>query len=199
MGFPVQSVNFTEAKVAFIEDNVRACVAISTASDHITIRQVNGETWSVRLIACSDGRVAAFRHVGGDTYDWLDIYPDTIKLARNIGSILSLPPLVYSAVDKTAPSVPIITKISDKATGLITDNFSPDVDLVIDGTADAGSFVKIKLGGLIHTVVQADDTGVWDYNINSGLSTGSHSFTVIGFDAANNASAESTATVKTVV
>lgn len=58
----------------------------------------------------------------------------------------------------------------------------------LEGTAEAGSQVKIYDNGTLLTTVVADINGNWNYTPVSALSEGAHIFTVTATDAANNTS-----------
>lgn len=58
----------------------------------------------------------------------------------------------------------------------------------LEGTAEAGSQVKIYDNGTLLTTVVADINGNWNYTPASALSEGAHIFTVTATDAANNTS-----------
>ena len=58
----------------------------------------------------------------------------------------------------------------------------------LEGTAEAGSQVKIYDNGTLLTTVVADINGNWNYTPTAALSEGAHIFTVTATDAANNTS-----------
>ena len=58
----------------------------------------------------------------------------------------------------------------------------------LEGTAEAGSQVKIYDNGTLLTTITADINGNWNYTPTSALGQGAHVFTVTATDAANNTS-----------
>ncbi|MEG2223022.1 MAG: Ig-like domain-containing protein [Citrobacter sp.] len=96
------------------------------------------------------------------------------------------------APDLTAPNQPIIIAVTDDVadfTGPISNNGSTNDDKPkIEGTAEAGSQVKIYDNGIFLTTVTADINGNWNYTPTTALSQGAHVFTVTATDAANNTS-----------
>ncbi|HCW0181164.1 TPA: BapA prefix-like domain-containing protein [Citrobacter freundii] len=96
------------------------------------------------------------------------------------------------APDITAPDTPIITAVTDDQpmyqgplnNGDVTNDSKPK----LEGTAEAGSQVKIYDNGTLLTTITADINGNWNYTPTSALGQGAHVFTVTATDAANNTS-----------
>ena len=83
-------------------------------------------------------------------------------------------------VDTIAPTAPVI----------VSDILSSSTSVTVNGTAEAGSIVKLFEGSTLLGTGVADASGNW--NINSGsLAAGSHDFTATATDSAGNVSKSS--------
>ncbi|MBN4857998.1 Ig-like domain-containing protein [Citrobacter portucalensis] len=117
---------------------------------------------------------------------------ETVKVTATDSSNNESQPTSAVAPDITAPGTPIITAVTDDQpmyqgplkNGDVTNDSKPK----LEGTAEAGSQVKIYDNGTLLTTVVADINGNWNYTPVSALSEGAHIFTVTATDAANNTS-----------
>lgn len=117
---------------------------------------------------------------------------ETVKVTATDSSNNESQPTSAVAPDITAPGTPIITAVTDDQpmyqgplnNGDVTNDSKPK----LEGTAEAGSQVKIYDNGTLLTTVVADINGNWNYTPASALSEGAHIFTVTATDAANNTS-----------
>lgn len=117
---------------------------------------------------------------------------ETVNVTATDSSNNESQPTSAVAPDITAPGTPIITAVTDDQpmyqgplkNGDVTNDSKPK----LEGTAEAGSQVKIYDNGTLLTTVVADINGNWNYTPVSALSEGAHIFTVTATDAANNTS-----------
>ncbi len=110
--------------------------------------------------------------------------------AGNVSAVSATFPVV---VDVTAPQAPVMTGIADDTGSSNSDGITSDNTLMLSGTAEANSVVKItRVGtGLIGTIT-ADGTGAWSFDYTGTmLEEGPHSFTATATDAAGNTSGTS--------
>jgi methionine-rich copper-binding protein CopC len=93
-------------------------------------------------------------------------------------------------MDVTVPTAPVITRISADTGTSATDGITSDTTLVISGTAEASSMVRLtRVGmGIIGTTT-ANSAGMWNFDYSgTTLPVGSHHFTAIAADLAANIS-----------
>ncbi|EKU32073.1 BapA/Bap/LapF family large adhesin, partial [Citrobacter sp. L17] len=117
---------------------------------------------------------------------------ETVNVTATDSSNNESLPTSALAPDITAPGIPIITAVTDDQpmyqgplnNGDVTNDSKPK----LEGTAEAGSLVKIYNNGTLLTTVTADTNGNWNYTPTSALSEGAHIFTVTATDAASNTS-----------
>jgi len=88
-------------------------------------------------------------------------------------------------IDTTAPSVAISTPTNGSSTN--------DNTVLVTGTAEAGSVVRVSIDGVLDTTMTVPGSGVWSYTTDP-LSDGSHTVSATTTDAAGNVG---TATSKT--
>ena len=86
----------------------------------------------------------------------------------------------------TPPAAPVIA-----TSGGITSDSTP----TFDGTAEAGSLVKVVLAGSVIASAVADETGHWSATPTVALADGYYSFTANAYDQAGNASVGSNQTI----
>ncbi len=73
--------------------------------------------------------------------------------------------------------------------GTLTPNDTTnDTMPTLNGTAEPGSTVTIRLDGTDVDTVVADSNGAWSYTLTTPLVSGPHTFTVVATDAAGNTS-----------
>jgi len=104
-------------------------------------------------------------------------------------------------IDKSAPTTPVITGVTDDTGNSATDGNTSDDTLTIRGTAAADATVDVYLGATKIGSATADNTGAWSFIYGTALAEGQHSFTAKNTDVAGNI-ATSTAfnvTVDTVI
>ena len=92
-------------------------------------------------------------------------------------------------VDTAAPNTPAIAAFSND-TGTVGDGITADNTLILSGTAEANSTVKVYDGASLLGTVTTDGGGAWSYT-TAALANGSHSLTATATDAAGNTSAAS--------
>lgn len=95
-------------------------------------------------------------------------------------------------IDSVAPAAPVITQVLDdvpERLGALNPNDSTnDTTPTLNGTAEPGSNVTIRLDGTDLFTVQVDDNGTWTYTLTTPLGSGPHTFTVVATDTAGNTS-----------
>ena len=100
-------------------------------------------------------------------------------------------------IDSVAPAAPVITHAIDdvpEVTGALNSNDSTnDTTPTLNGTAEPGSTVTVRLDGADLATVQVDSSGAWAYTPTVPLGEGPHTFTVVATDAAGNTSQPSSA------
>jgi len=94
-------------------------------------------------------------------------------------------------IDTTAPVVPTITSFSPD-TGTIGDGATFVTDLVLTGTAEANSTVKVYDGTMLLGSATTNGTGAWSLTTGT-LTDGAHGFTATAADAAGNTGTASSA------
>ncbi|ELN2575138.1 BapA prefix-like domain-containing protein [Enterobacter kobei] len=99
-------------------------------------------------------------------------------------------------IDSVAPATPVITQVVDDAPeglGALNPNGSTnDTTPTLNGTAEPGSTVTIRLDGADLVTVPVGSNGTWTYTPTAPLGEGPHTFTVVATDAAGNTSLPST-------
>lgn len=99
-------------------------------------------------------------------------------------------------IDSVAPATPVITQVVDDAPeglGALSPNGSTnDTTPTLNGTAEPGSTVTIRLDGADLVTVPVGSNGTWAYTPTAPLGEGPHTFTVVATDAAGNTSLPST-------
>ncbi|MGK3359523.1 Ig-like domain-containing protein, partial [Enterobacter kobei] len=99
-------------------------------------------------------------------------------------------------IDSVAPATPVITQVVDDAPeglGALNPNGSTnDTTPTLNGTAEPGSTVTIRLDGADLVTVPVGSNGTWTYTPTAPLGEGPHTFTVAATDAAGNTSLPST-------
>ncbi|MCM7674889.1 Ig-like domain-containing protein [Enterobacter chengduensis] len=99
-------------------------------------------------------------------------------------------------IDSVAPAAPVITQVIDdvpERLGALNSNDSTnDTTPTLNGTAEPGSTVTVRLDGTDLASVPVDSNGVWTYTPTVPLGEGPHTFTVVATDAAGNTSLPST-------
>ena len=99
-------------------------------------------------------------------------------------------------IDTTAPVVPTIASFSPD-TGVVGDGITDVKSLILSGTAEANSTVRVYDGATLLGTVAANGTGAWTYT-TAALTDGAHSFAATATDAAGNLSAASSALSVTI-
>ncbi|MCU6329264.1 type I secretion C-terminal target domain-containing protein, partial [Enterobacter quasiroggenkampii] len=95
-------------------------------------------------------------------------------------------------VDSVAPAAPVITQVLDdvpERLGALNPNDSTnDTTPTLNGTAEPGSTVTIRLDGADLITIPVDGSGTWTYTLTTPLGEGPHTFSVVATDAAGNTS-----------
>ncbi|MBA7773087.1 MULTISPECIES: BapA/Bap/LapF family large adhesin [Enterobacter] len=95
-------------------------------------------------------------------------------------------------IDSVAPAAPLITQVVDdvpEGLGTLSPNGSTnDTTPTLNGTAEPGSTVTIRLDGADLVTIPVDGSGTWSYTPTVPLGEGPHTFTVVATDAAGNTS-----------
>ena len=98
-------------------------------------------------------------------------------------------------VDGTAPVAPVITQVVDDVPGrtgpLDAGETTNDATPTLNGTAEPGSTVTIRLDGNAIGTALVDSNGAWTFTPTTPLSEGPHTLTAVTTDAAGNISAAS--------
>uniref|UniRef100_UPI0011D26FA6 BapA/Bap/LapF family large adhesin n=1 Tax=Enterobacter asburiae TaxID=61645 RepID=UPI0011D26FA6 len=105
-------------------------------------------------------------------------------------------------IDSVAPAAPVITQVVDdvpERVGALNPNDSTnDTTPTLNGTAEPGSTVTIRLDGTDLVTVPVDNNGAWTYTLTTPLGSGPHTFTVVATDTAGNTSLPSNGFTLTV-
>ncbi|MEE3160347.1 MAG: Ig-like domain-containing protein, partial [Pseudomonadota bacterium] len=134
---------------------------------------------------------------GSWTFDYSDVElaEGTYQLTAQSESLAGLTsPLSVAyplTIDQTAPDAPVVTSVSED-TGVAGDQVTSDATLVLNGTAEAGADLDIRIDGALVGMVKANGSGEWtlDYS-DVALADGVHQVTAIATDIAGNQSVES--------
>lgn len=95
-------------------------------------------------------------------------------------------------VDSVAPGTPVITQVVDNVEGrtgaLDVGETTNDPTPTLNGTAEPGATVTIRLDGNSIGTAVADSNGAWSFTPATPINNGSHTLTVVATDAAGNSS-----------
>lgn len=95
-------------------------------------------------------------------------------------------------VDSVAPAAPVITQVLDdvpeRLGALNSGDITNDTTPTLNGTAEPGSIVTIRLDGADLITIPIDGSGTWTYTLTTPLDEGPHTFSVVATDAAGNTS-----------
>jgi VCBS repeat-containing protein len=98
-------------------------------------------------------------------------------------------------VDSVAPTTPVITQVVDNVEGrtgaLDVGETTNDPTPTLNGTAEPGATVTIRLDGTGIGTAVADSNGAWAFTPTSPIGNGQHTVTVVATDAAGNSSSPS--------
>lgn len=104
----------------------------------------------------------------------------------------SSPPFVL-VVDTTAPSRPVLTSVADSeeaSTGnLVNNQATNDALPTFNGTAEAGSTLRIFDNGVVIGTLTVPPSGIWTFTPTTPLSNAPHAITINTTDVAGNVSA----------
>lgn len=124
---------------------------------------------------------------------------ETVEASATDSSGNTGPGTTATAPDLTAPPAPVITQITDDVAGNIgaiaNGGLTNDDKPQINGTAAAGSLVKIYDNGTLLTTVTADGDGNWSWTPTAALAQGSHTLSFTASDASNNTSGSTTSSL----
>ena len=97
-------------------------------------------------------------------------------------------------IDRLTPDAPTVDLPTDQDTGTNqADGITSNTDLILNGTAEAGSVVTLSRDGTQIATITTDPNGTWSTPVAT-LATGSFVFTATATDAAGNVSTASAAT-----
>lgn len=98
-------------------------------------------------------------------------------------------------VDSVAPGTPVITQVVDNVEGrtgaLDVGETTNDPTPTLNGTAEPGATVTIRLDGNSIGTAVADSNGAWSFTPATPINNGPHTLTVVATDAAGNSSSPS--------
>ena len=112
------------------------------------------------------------------------------------GNVSSASSALALTIDTVAPTAPSITSFSPDS-GVVGDHITNANTLMLTGTAEANSTVKVYDGATLLGSATANGSGAWTYT-TVALSGGAHNLTATATDAAGNVSASSSAFAVTV-
>ena len=124
------------------------------------------------------------------------VYTFTATSTDAAGNTSAVSSALTVTVDTTAPLAPSIASFSTD-TGTVGDNITSDNTLTLNGTAEAGSTIKVYDGSTLLGSATANGSGAWTYT-TSALTDGAHSLTATATDVAGNTGVASTALNVTV-
>ncbi len=106
------------------------------------------------------------------------------RASDGVGNVSAPGPAVSFTVDTSAPAVPALTT---PASGASLASNRP----LVQGTADPGAIVTIRIDGVIVGTTVAQPSGAFTFSVPSALTEGSHQVTVQSTDAVGNSSSQS--------
>jgi len=127
------------------------------------------------------GSAVRFAPFGGSLSELGSPYTAEVS-ATDLAESTSAPSSFGFVVDATAPGAPAITSPA-------VDSVSATKDVLVEGTAEAGSKVELFADGTSKGLVTAGENGAWSKTI--GLAGGRHTLTATAKDAAGNVGATS--------
>ncbi|MDT8442570.1 MAG: Ig-like domain-containing protein, partial [Desulfuromonadales bacterium] len=93
-------------------------------------------------------------------------------------------PVISVATDNVGPSGEVVDPVS-----VSNDGHTNDATPTLKGTTVAGAIITVRDGlDIIATSITADESGDWSFTPGEALSDGTHSFTVMATDTADNLS-----------
>jgi len=96
-------------------------------------------------------------------------------------------------VDTTAPDSPIVDLSSISDTGISdTDNLTSNVNIALEGTAEAGTALELFLDGMSIGSLVVDGSGNWNFDTETIQPEGTYTYTALTTDIAGNTSTTST-------
>ena len=121
-------------------------------------------------------------------------YSVTVKAIDEAGNTSELSGSIDLEIDLTAPSVPVISAISEDTGDSDEDNLTNATNLSFFGTADSNSTIEVFIGESSIGTTTADSSGNWEFNYSgTTLVEGSYSITAKAGDIAGNVSEASSA------
>jgi uncharacterized delta-60 repeat protein len=125
-------------------------------------------------------------------------YSFTSKTMDAAGNISAASTAFLIKVDAAAPAAPVVTAITDD-TGTPGDRITNDNRLIISGTAEANTTVRVYRNSFSLGTTTADVSGNWAFDYTTiPLADGSHDLTATATDTAGNISLDSAAFTITV-
>ena len=150
----------------------------STSGLSYQVSTDDGVTWS--------NTSSNLSNLSDDTYQYR-----AVSTSTDIAGNTATSNVVTVVVDKTAPSRPTISGISQDTGTSSTDEITSDKTPQLTGTAEANSTVEIFRDGASLGTTTANGSGNWTYQ-SATLSDGTYAFTAKATDLAGNISSTST-------
>ncbi len=118
-------------------------------------------------------------------------YNLTATATDAMGNISAVSGVFAFTLDREAPPIPSIVSFSPDS-GTLGDSLTNATTLMLSGMAEANATVTVLDGTASLGTTTAGSNGAWSFSATN-LSSGSHNFTVMATDAANNRSGASSA------
>jgi hypothetical protein len=118
------------------------------------------------------------------------VYAHVIDLAGNVSDTNAIN-ITIVTIDATAPGAPGLDMDASSDTGVSdSDDKTMNDKPKFNGTAEAGSTLKLYDGANLLTTTTVGSGGTWSFTLTTALSEGTHQIKATATDAANNTSSE---------
>jgi large repetitive protein len=116
------------------------------------------------------------------------VYAHVTDQAGNVSNTTAVN-ITIVTIDATPPNAPGLDMDAASDTGTSSSDDKTNNDKPkFDGTAEAGSTLKLYDGANLLTTIQVGSGGTWSFTLTSALSEGTHTIKATATDAANNTS-----------